>query len=73
MDKDTIQFELKIKQGLTTVLDLKGRELRRSNFTLGQLDEIIMLEQKMEALLGFRFHINEVIKEEITDVERTAS
>jgi hypothetical protein len=52
-----IRFELIVKSGITEVFRLQGRDVPTQTLTLNVAD-VIDLEQKLERLLGYRFHIN---------------
>jgi len=52
-----MRFDLVIKFGPKEVANLEGK-LEVSHIPVGELEEIIHLENRLEVLTGYRFHIN---------------
>lgn len=56
------QFELVVKDGLTVLATIKGRELPDDSVRLSDKNKVIEVEQYLERMLGHRFHINQFSK-----------
>lgn len=56
----SMKFNLVIKNGLETIIEVKGRvDIPKEALTVAEMERIPSVEQLLEKLTGFRFHIME--------------
>jgi hypothetical protein len=57
-----LRFNIVIKNGLDTIVEVAGRvDVPKDAISVSELEEVVEVEQFLEKLTGYRFHIKEEV------------
>ena len=57
-----LQFEMVVKDGLVLLATVTGRPRPTGDLKVSDLEKVMEVEQYLERLFGYRFHINQEVR-----------